>query len=424
MHYIPSAVNPMAITWIIYAAVLFAAVVPMIIFRPAARARIPASIAVAAVLGWIISAHAGNAFSLTGFLSLAVTAVVLNERYSAWDRRVRTLVALFAGCVLFYPMVWLTMAHSVSEKIVGIEEQLLAVFGLGVVVAYAPRRSLPFAAAGWMAIAVLLCVPMFGTSKAWFDRGIAFGTHHYEKMASGDNNNLPELLQKQWDWNDLMEPVVKLPKGWISNTVAHFLVHVDPGVEENRVQNLDNPALSEAVKPAFVRLRPGEVGVPLKYVLVCVWGLSVVLCAIGTAVHDRRRSPRFLASIAAPWIMFFAVMTQMHQRYLLWGSSISSATVALNPGYALLHLFLSLVSMGQEMTSMMNDRLDPYHPVSFTDNTMYEFFHRWHPGVSWAVLLTACIFVYTSVKWDRLRSPKSRARSTSEIPMPKMSKSK
>jgi len=201
-------------------------------------------------------------------------------------------------------------------------------------------------------------------------------------MASGSVNNLPELLQSRWGWDDLMAPAYTLHAGTTADYVAAFLTQVDPGVH----------------------LRPGaDVDLPLKYFLVGSWLLAVVICAMGAAIHDRNRSPRFLAAIVAPWIVFFAVMAQMHQRYLLWGASLSAASAVLSPGYALLHLFLSAVSTSQEMHTMMNNPLDPANHGQYTHYFVYQFVESWHPGIAWAVLLTAAIFVYTAVKWDRVR---------------------
>jgi hypothetical protein len=378
--YAPGSVSSSAIQWLIYMAAILGSVIPIVIWPRRSAARIPGCIAVAGAFTWLLAVWLGGAFSEVGFCLLSLATIIINQRWRQWHPGVNIALACVAILLLMVP-VFLLNGFAPGGRSAGFALLWLSLLTLvGLLIHFAPRRVIPYTAAAWMAAALLLCSPMYHTSTAWFDRGIAFGTHHYEKMASGDNNNLPELLQTKWRWDNLMEPVFKLPPGEVSDAIAIILDKLDPGVH---------------LKPG------GEVGLPLKYFLTTVWVLSVILCAIGTAAHDRRRSPRFLASIAAPWIMFFAVMTQMHQRYLLWGASISSATAVMGPGYALLHLFLSAVSMGQELTSMMNNGLDWRHPVHYTDNAAYQFFHNWHPGVSWAVLLTACIFVYTSVKRDK-----------------------
>ena len=424
--YVPGHVNPLAIQWLIYSALLFAAMVPILLLPGQRRARIPVAVLVAAVIAWTTGWTTGwttaNTLNLTFailiFAVLCAAAIWLDLQSGRWKWRAKVPIEWIAIAVALYPLYVLARDWMVVE--------LLGLICLGVLISMRPRQTLAFAASAWLAAAMLLCIPIFKASTGWFDLGIAFGTHHHEDMTNGKNENLAELLKIDWGWDDLMEPVTKIPKGKFADEVAHFLTNVDPGVRPDRVEGIDGPIkpvsrvpektparsnqsqrnrpgvspIPAVVKPGFVTLEPGEVGVPLKYFLLVGWVLSVIVCAVGTAAHDRNRSPRFLISIAAPWITLFAVMTQMHQRYLLWGASISAATAALNPGFAVLHLFLSFVAMSQEMQTMMFNRFD-FTGGHFTDTAIYHFIDRWHPGAAWAVLLTACIFVYASVKLDR-----------------------
>jgi hypothetical protein len=401
-QYVPGYVNPLSIQWLIYMALIFAAIVPLLLLPRQPRARIPVGVVVAAVITWIIGRYTGGVFSIVGFIVLTAAALWVDQLCNGWNWRARLPLGWIAVAILLYPLYVLAKDWFVPV--------IIATVIVGLLISLGPRRIIPYTAAAWMAGALFMCVPFFGASMAWFKIGIAYGTTHRALMASESNNNLAELLQSQWGWDNLMEPVFKIPKGPVADSLSHFLADVDPGVKIKSLRGTQKPrpvrGRTPRAVPETAHLEPGEFGLPLKYALLCLWIVSVILCAIGTAIHDRRRSPRFLASIAAPWIMFFAVMTQMHQRYLLWGASLSAATAVLSPGYAVLHLFLSVVSASQEMMSMMNNHLDGSHPVEFTDNAAYQFFDAWHPGVSWAVLLTACVFVYTSVKWDRVKSPK------------------
>jgi hypothetical protein len=333
---------------------------------------------IATILTWLFCDHLSTAATLIGFALLAGTAWLVDDRMNKWSWHARLPLAWLVVALLIYPLWILTKDWPVALIIV-----IVGALAVAALLLTAPKRALPYTAAAWIAVALLLCIPVFGASKGWFDLGIAFGTHHYERMASGTLNNLPELLQNDWGWHNLMEPAFTIPKGATADQVASFLTAVDPGV----------------------KLEPGKpVGLPLKYFLVGIWLIAVVLCAAGAAYHDHRRSPRFLIAIAAPWIMFFAVMTQMHQRYLLWGASLSSAAVVMGPGYALLHLLVSSISVSQELQSMMNNPLDPSHPVNYTGVGIYRFIEAWHPGIGWVVILISLIFVYGALKRERKKT--------------------
>jgi hypothetical protein len=290
----------------------------------------------------------------------------LNLSRSTW--RLRLPLGLLLTALILWPL--LRLQHGPLLWAV------VAAIAVGLIVFYAPRRALSFTAAGWITACLFLCIPLFDGSSTWFYTGIAFPTHHFEAMASGANDNLADILEKQWGWQT-MDPALTLPKGAVAENVAAFITSVDP---------------------KYTHSEHAPVTLPLKYLLVSIWILAVVLCSIGAAVHDQRRDPQFLIAIAAPWIAMFAVMAQMHQRYLLWGASLSAGPAALNPGYALLHLLLSLIAMSQEMDSMLGKNPRLFHtPVG-------QLIQGWHPGIGWAVLLTAIIFVYNAVRPIRSRN--------------------
>jgi hypothetical protein len=263
-----------------------------------------------------------------------------------------------------------------------------AVIGLATLAYLVPVRSLGHVAAAWVAAALLLCVPLFHTSSEWYFVGIAHGTTARSRMSNGDNNNLANLLETTWGWQ-LEEPVITLPPGPTSGHVAAFLEAIDKHV-------------------AFPPGKP--VTLPLKYLLVSIWFASTVACSFGAARHDRSRHPRFLVAVAAPWVVMFAVLGQMHQRYLLWGAGLTCMAAAVSPGLALLHLLLSVVSMGQELVSMAaTNHHDPnalaqaLAPDPARTNlrwwitTAERTFIGWTPGMGWAVLLSAAVLVYVGV---------------------------
>ena len=257
-----------------------------------------------------------------------------------------------------------------------------AVAALAAVAWVVPVRSLGHVAATWVAAALFVCCPAFGGSRQWFLTGIAHGTTARTAMSNGDNNNLADLLNTVWGWR-LEDPVPHtLPPGRAGAAVVTFLRSID--------RHVDLPA-------------SGATGLPLKYVLVIVWLGLTAACAAGAASHDRRRDARFLLAMATPWVVMFAVLGQMHQRYLLWGATLTAGAAAVSPGLVLLHLLLSVVSATQELVDMMAN-------VHHTDNDLYRLAHGWTPGMGWAVLLTAGVFVYGSVTTTRRRSPVAERR--------------
>ena len=57
---------------------------------------------------------------------------------------------------------------------------------------------------------------------------------------------------------------------------------------------------------------------------------ALVLCSLGAARHERRRDPRVLIALATPWLLMFALLGQMHERYLLWGAVLSAVALGVS----------------------------------------------------------------------------------------------
>jgi hypothetical protein len=54
-----------------------------------------------------------------------------------------------------------------------------------------------------------------------------------------------------------------------------------------------------------------------------------------------------------------------------------------------------LVAASQEAHSMLGD------DQQYWGNQLYQFLQNWHPGITWAVLLCAGIFLYSTLKPSR-----------------------
>jgi hypothetical protein len=306
--------------------------------------------------------------------AFAVLVLALRPR---WREQWMRLVALGLSAVALGFILW----HFISLGGTWVVVAAIGAGTIGAIAAWAPWRGIAYAGVGWVASSVLLCAVLFGGSMAWFHIGIEYGTHRYLELTRGPDNNLAGILE-DWHgpdgpWRDPMESAMTISAGPTANWLGSTLSSLDKRVNFTKDQPFD---------------------VPLKYLLVAIYTTAVVLCSIGAAIHSRRGSPRFLVAVAAPWIVFFAVMTQMHERYLLWGAALSALTVALGPGWALLHLLLSVVAWSQEAPQMVRNLAGSLRPW---ERNVYDMIAGWHPGIGWAVMLTAAIFLYVAIAPQR-----------------------
>ena len=170
--------------------------------------------------------------------------------------------------------------------------------------------------AGLTACAVFVVGTFAGGDFAWLQIGFLYGSEHYPYLFISSCYNLPSLLSSL---------------GW-------------------------------SLKDPFWL---GDFG-PLHFTLTLQWTLrllylgALVLCAQSAARHTRNRDPRLLIAIAAPWLLMFALLGQMHERYLMWGAVVSAVALAVNVRLTVLHFIISIASTAMIVHVMLIDKkLDP-----------------------------------------------------------------
>jgi hypothetical protein len=212
----------------------------------------------------------------------------------------------------------------------------------------------------------------FRGSWDWWTLGFAYGTRKQDRMQMGEGSfaNLPSLLLKRYHW-DLHQLVgnlaidYQLPHGW--NILGFTGIHWN--------QDLD-----------------------LKTSLVILFGISLVICALGASITARRKDPRLLIAAMAPWLLFPILMCQTSERYLLWPSALSAAFIAVSTGFTLMHVVLALCAAGMLA-----------HQLMFADQgrwpALFNFFTRFYPDAGWMMLLLAILFMVAALMPARRSRP-------------------
>ena len=172
------------------------------------------------------------------------------------------------------------------------------------------RRNPDVRAAPWLAgaalLALVLCVPLFDADLAWLKVGFLFGSGHFPVLRMGRTQNLPALLEV-----------------WV-------------------------PALHGRATPL------------LRGTLWMVYVAGLLLCARFTARAAREPRPQILAAFAVPWLLSFALLPQMHERYLVYGAVMTAMAAVALRGFQLLQLaVVHLVLTAVAVLSMVPIRLVP-----------------------------------------------------------------
>lgn len=216
---------------------------------------------------------------------------------------------------------------------------------------------------GIMGLLALSSMWIFGTCYAWFDAGYLYGTDHWPKMIVGATSNLPGLLQKRYNWS------------------------ADQG-------------------PAEILFEIGGFDVTLRVFLLGILGIFFLLSAWSLAIQEKRNSTRFLVALVTPWLAFYAIPCQIHERYLLFAAGVASVCIGHSLGAALLGLFCTVLTTLMTWQIMFRngdlpvlDRLlHESVPWLFAGDgfalRLNQFIRNTHPDIGWAVLVVLGVFSY------------------------------
>lgn len=236
--------------------------------------------------------------------------------------------------------------------------------GMSIVIVpwFLPRRL----TSGWLLLvfAAVLWLVAFqaGGAWSWFRIGFVYGTqtHSVMQLAPGSLSNLSSILGERYNWQ-LHDHV----------TTLKF--------------------------PIF-----GTTDLDVQGFCGLIYFATATLCAAAAAMHLRRRDVRFLIALAAPWVLFTTLLTQMAARYTLLPAVIGSSLIGISAEMSLLPFLqtvLACTMLGDQM--MLLDTSTSPIALTITQPT--------HPGLAWTMMLLAAIFLVSAL------IPTRRAASRIEV---------
>jgi hypothetical protein len=268
-----------------------------------------------------------------------------------WSPQIATamvwMAALFLGALLYLAL------RLVLHRWIPSPAVLL---GLCVVIVpwLLPRRLI----SAWLlfvfASALLLVAVQMGGSWSWWKIGFVYGTQKHHEMQLGANSlsNLSSILAERFSWQ-LHDQVGTLNLPWI-----------------------------------------GTIDLDTQGFLAWIYFATALMCAAAAAMQMRRRDPRFLIVLAAPWVLFTALLTQMTARYMVLPAVIASSLVGISVEMSLLAFLqtvLACTMLGNQMISL-NASTSPV-ALSITQPT--------YPDIAWVTMLVAAIFLYSALTPSR-----------------------
>ncbi len=260
-----------------------------------------------------------------------------------WSPAIRNLAIWIAALVLgavIYVVISLTLNHWTPSPAV--------LLGLSIVIVpwLLPRRLIP----GWLVLvfAAALWLVAFdaGGSWSWWKIGFIYGTQKHPdiQLGAASLSNLSSILGERYGWQ----------------------LH-------DHVTTLNLPFL-------------GTTDLDIQQFCGLIYFVTTMMCTVAAAMHMRRRDPRFLIALIAPWVLFTTLLTQMTARYTVLPAVIGSSLIAISAEMSLLAFFQTVMActmLGNQMM-LLNPSTSPV-ALSITQPT--------HPALAWAMMLVAAIYL-------------------------------
>jgi hypothetical protein len=136
----------------------------------------------------------------------------------------------------------------------------------------------------------------------------------------------------------------------------------------------------------------------------------MIIASAGIALQDALKSRRFLVAIVTPWLLFFLIPTQIHERYLLFAAASAAVCIGYNSGIWLLGLLLTGVTTIMMLHVMLisgkkpalNALLHEHLPSVFADDNLFAYtllraIQGTNPDIAWGLILIGGIFLFITV---------------------------
>jgi len=205
-----------------------------------------------------------------------------------------------------------------------------------------------------------------GGSFAWLKVGFLYGSEHYPYLVISSCYNLASLLSKL---------------GW----------------------SLKDPFWS-------IHLGSLDFHLTLQWTLRLLYLGGLTVCAYGAAQQVRDRDPRVLIAMTAPWLLMFALLGQMHERYLVWGAVVSAVALGVSLRLSIIHFIISAASTAMIVHVMLIDKK--------FEATLWAIDLLKHIRGYASALVLACAAVYL---WNTLGMPAFQRRAARSAVGPSLS---
>lgn len=284
-----------------------------------------------------------------------------------WRGAVRVVVGI-AGAILLVGSPWALSNYDEATKLRNVHTHAIGLTLLAAIAtALVPRRFSPTLVCAAIALSLFVSMRWLGGTDYWYRSAFDVGTWHFNTMRMGPTSNLPAIMADRWEWR-IDDVLFTLPAIGYRNS---------EGVEGWRIGG----------------------AITIRTMMLTIFFTLSAACAVRAAFLDRARDARALVALSLPWLLFFVIPCQVHERYLVFVSMSAATWVACGAGVTLLGVVITVVAWIHIMLCMMQAGWGSLMASNNTAaiqtlTTMRQWIEPTHPGIAWLLLLASAVLLY------------------------------
>lgn len=227
-----------------------------------------------------------------------------------------------------------------------------------------------------VAVCLFSCVELFGSSNAWWKIGFLYGVERFPVMAFDTTNNLAAMCQNYFGWRSIDDVVMVIPSAVLGRW----------------------PALPMVIS--------------IQQFLFGIYVILLVAASAAMAMQWRRRDRNLLVALVLPWVLFYTIPAQISPRYAVFAGGVGAICIGRSLGMWLLALMFSALTVVQTALTMMHAA---WEHLGRDDDPLLNphsrrLLEQCNAGLSWVVVLAACVFLWASFCRSRRPAEVQRPR--------------
>jgi hypothetical protein len=122
--------------------------------------------------------------------------------------------------------------------------------------------------------------------------------------------------------------------------------------------------------------------------LTAIYFMTAIACAAGAAMQLRKRDPKFLIALAAPWMLAATLISPNSASFMILPAMMAAGFIGVSTGMSLMQFMLMIVGCVMILAQIVTVQLAP---------ATFGIVRPTAPDLGWMMPLAAAVFLYIAL---------------------------